>query len=95
MENVEVKQTYVKKTSEKAILNGSHANTNKQILKHKPTNVGKMLSNNRRVDKHLTPPGFKPLTSRSITKCTDNSAIGPCFCFAATDFIIATSFTSE
>ena len=36
-----------------------------------------LLSNNRRLEKHFTPVGFEPLTSRSITKCTAHSAIRP------------------
>ena len=51
-----------------------------------------LLSNDKRVEKHLTPPGFEPLTSRFITICT---AICPYFCYAATDYILARSFNSE
>ena len=35
-----------------------------------------LLSNNRRVEKHLTTPGFEQLTSRSLTRSTAHSAIG-------------------
>ena len=38
-----------------------------------------LLSNDRRVEKHLTPPGFEQLTSRSITRCTDYSSARPLF----------------
>ena len=30
-----------------------------------------LLSHDRRVEKHLIPPRFEPLPSRSITKCTN------------------------
>ena len=38
-----------------------------------------LLSNYRRVQKHLTPPGLEQLTSRSITRCTTHSSVKPCF----------------
>ena len=34
-----------------------------------------LLSNDRRVEKHLTPPGFEPLTTLFITICTADCAI--------------------
>ena len=36
-----------------------------------------LLSIDRRVEKHLTPPGFEPLTSRFIAIYTTNCAIRP------------------
>ena len=38
-----------------------------------------LLSNDRRVETHFTPPGFQPLTSRLITLCTADCAISPFF----------------
>ena len=43
-----------------------------------------LLSNDRRVEKHLTPPEFNPLGYQVHL-----------FCYAATDSILATTFTSE
>ena len=56
--------------------------TNKRNLDQ--TNINRLvseelLSNDRRVEKHLTPPGFVPLTSRFITICTSYCAILPLF----------------
>ena len=38
-----------------------------------------LLSNDRREEKHLTPPGFEQLTSRFITICTTDYANWPLF----------------
>ena len=58
-----------------------------------------LLSNNRLVEKHSTPPAFEPLTSRSINSCTVHSAIRPLlfhyFYFAAIEFILATKFSEN
>ena len=34
-----------------------------------------LLSNDRRLQKHLTPPGFETMTSRFITICTTDCAL--------------------
>ena len=49
----------------------------------------KLLSNDRRVEKYITPPGFKPLTSRSITTCTDPPPIGPLLFHSCNRFYIS------
>ena len=47
-----------------------------------------LLSNDRRVEKLLTPPAFEPHALPTVL-------FGPFFCYAATNFILPTSFTSE
>ena len=53
------------------------ANSLKRIL-----NISRLMSeelflNDKRVEKHLNPPGFEPLTSLFITICTADCAISP------------------
>ena len=82
--------------------------TNRFCEKNKPTNVGRIALERQarqfnsgavasmkfslKVQKQLTTPRFEPLTSRSLTRSTAHS--GP-FSYAAIDFILVTSFTSE
>ena len=55
--------------------------------------MSELISNDRQVEKQLTPTGFKSQTSRSIITRTDHSATWPLF--FGTDFILATNFNSE
>ena len=41
-----------------------------------------LLSNDRRVEKYLTPPGLEPLSSRFIAICTADYAICLYVCYA-------------
>ena len=47
------------------------------------------------VQKTFQPPGFEPLTSRSTAASTNHRATNHLPLLSATDFILATRFTSE
>ena len=79
----------------KTILNSASKLKAIKLNKHKPTNVGRIALKRQADGKTFDPPGFDPLTSRWITLCTTDCAIWPLIWYAATNFILATSFTPE
>ena len=54
-----------------------------------------LLSNARRVEKHLTTPGFELLTSQSINKITAHSAIKPLLLLCCNQFYISNKLYCE
>ena len=65
-------------------------------LKHKPTNVGRIALERQAGGKISHPTGIRtidlPLHNHMLCRMC---YFPPCFCYAATDFILATSFRSE
>ena len=71
IEKAEMRHSFYENPAIKILLEKYLSNQTNRLMSEE------LLLNDKRVEKHLTPPRFESLTSRSITICTDHSAIRP------------------
>ena len=91
-----IESFWIVKTVEYEHCTSSRENTHHYCLKIRSLTINinrlmsaELLSKDRRVEKHLTPQGFEPTTSHSITRCTAHSAIKPLYLFCCNRFYIS------
>ena len=67
----------------------------KSFKEHKPTTAGRIALERQAGRKTFHPAGIETTDLPIQTYLLTTRLPGPCLCYAATDFILATTFTSE